>query len=258
MHNLFVNCALLLTLAVCSQCYDFQDPYYNQVLAADIQELENATQYEEDTEELHSRRRRAVLASTTIKPTATPAKETCRPISYSPCCDVKETDTTPREQEYRKTCYKEIFGKKDDNKTTGKTTRTSVYDPFNCDKINKIRNDILCMGQCVAQKTKMADPEGNLVTTGLTKYLTDKYAGTWVASMAKTISTKCMKQVQEATAYFNKNKAAGTCNPAISELAFCFYREIQMNCPADQIQNPKRCDSFKSYAKNITSVMNDY
>ncbi|KAK4879052.1 hypothetical protein RN001_007198 [Aquatica leii] len=246
MKNLLVKCGLLLTLAFCVSCYQFDNAQYNQVLAAEVQELENATQYEdeEDTEELHSRKRRAaVLLTTTLKP---PLPE-CRPVSYFPCCDLKPVEPTVVEEEYRRSCYKETFLKPTNNT---KSSNTSTYDPFNCEKIIKTRNNILCMTQCIAQKLKLADSIGNPLSEAIGNYISKKHSGTWIAPLAKNITLKCVKQVKDITTSFLQNKTQTVCNPAFQELSFCLFKEVQMNCPKNLITSHRRCESFRMDSKD--------
>lgn len=69
----------------------------------------------------------------------------------------------------------------------------------------------------------------------------------------KVIST-CLNEAKNATttaaaAASNDNDSVESCNPASVKLAHCLFREIQLNCPSDQIKDPKSCQRLQDKLK---------
>lgn len=72
------------------------------------------------------------------------------------------------------------------------------------------------------------------------KYVEENLKETWLASHLDDIIPKCLNEAKDVT---SKN-GREFCNPAAIKSTYCLFREIQLNCPEDQIKDKKACSKF--------------
>lgn len=53
---------------------------------------------------------------------------------------------------------------------------------------------------------------------------------------------KCLDEAKKAA---SEPRDKDTCNPSSIKMVHCLFREVQLNCPADQIKDEKSCNRLR-------------
>nr|AIX97056.1 odorant-binding protein 10 [Dastarcus helophoroides] len=154
-----------------------------------------------------------------------PAK--CRPRKRMPCCGESVLEELhDKDKDIRRQCFREIIGK--DKEPRGE------HDPFRCDRIEKHRKEMTCVMQCVEQKKDLLDESGNVNEEEFAKFVSETFE-------------------KEA---WRANQDADACSNVGIKLDHCIFREIQLNCPEDQIKDQKACNRLQERLKNKNRELN--
>lgn len=69
----------------------------------------------------------------------------------------------------------------------------------------------------------------------------------WLSPLADQIIGKCLVEAESvAPPKFHIEKLK-PCKPSVITFKHCLDREIQLNCPADQIHNQESCERFRNH-----------
>ncbi|KAJ8927515.1 hypothetical protein NQ314_020012 [Rhamnusium bicolor] len=242
MNNVVTYCALLATAAVAVTAYNFEDPEFNQILARDLEDL-----YETYSPYSQPRNRR--------DEEAVEKDEKCRPGRRwgKLCCaedlvhKVHEAD-----RDVKRSCFKELFAKDKPEKPE--------FDLFKCGKPrkHKKRNDILLrltlklMTVCpklIIIDIFQLDSDGNPKEEEFSTFVKETFsAESWLTSLQDKVISTCLDEAKNATANRDASDSE-SCNPAGAMMAHCLFREIQLNCPAEQIKDEKSCARLQERIK---------
>lgn len=70
----------------------------------------------------------------------------------------------------------------------------------------------------------------------------------WFGSIQDKVISTCLSEAKDAADNRDTTNSEA-CNPAGLKLAHCMFREIQMNCPTEEIKDQKSCDKLKEKLK---------
>ncbi|KAJ8920820.1 hypothetical protein NQ315_015610 [Exocentrus adspersus] len=221
MNNVVALCALLVAAVT---AYNFEDPEFNAILADDFEEFSNSATF------LHPRSRRDEEAVT--------EKEKCHHHHrrQHACCAADLMKKIHGEDaDLKRECFKETAGK----------DKLEKGDPFSCKELERRKERITCVMQCVGQKMGILDSQGDPKEEEFESSLKESFSSEpWLASSQDKVISTCLDEGRNATA--NRDAAdTTTCNPAGVKIAHCLYREIQLNCPAEQIKDEKACSRIR-------------
>lgn len=226
--NKFIASVALLACVLAANAYDFHDTDYNQYLASQFEDAD-------DSMTLHPRARRDEDA-------AVADKDKCHKRHHFKFCCAEEAlkKIHDEDKQLKKECFKQV---------TGKDKREFFHsDPFKCDKekIEKAKNEINCVCQCVGEKHGTIDAAGNLVEDKI-REITKKAleSETYLGAKVDTILDTCIAEAKKAP-----GKNGETCSTQGLTFGHCFWRELQTSCPADQIKDQKACDRVLERIKN--------
>nr|CAH7720644.1 unnamed protein product [Callosobruchus chinensis] len=116
------------------------------------------------------------------------------------------------DSEIRNLCFREVTGR-DRHETPMR------FEPFRCEGMEKRRDEINCVFQCVAQKKGLVDDSGKVVEVSFMEYVKQFIAeAPYMATAMEKVAQDCMKQV-------NTNiTLQGNCYSSGIKLAHCLFR----------------------------------
>ncbi|CAH1977857.1 unnamed protein product [Acanthoscelides obtectus] len=95
------------------------------------------------------------------------------------------------------------------------------------------------------QVFSLADDSGNVIEDEYMKYVKELLAeAPYMNSMVDKIAQDCLKEADTEEA------SDGGCNPTAIKLAHCLFRDIQLNCPEDQIEDKQSCEMLQERLKS--------
>ncbi|CAH1183317.1 unnamed protein product [Phaedon cochleariae] len=234
--KIFAEGALLATLVAVIAAYDFQDSEFNQILAGDLEDVYTSALL------AHPRVRREENSSS--------EEEKCRPKrGKSPCCS-EEIFKKPSEddKDVKRVCFKEVTGKE---KPEGRPDKHhghfgGPFDPFNCDKVEQFRKDMICIEQCVGQKQNIIDSDGNLKQENFQKFIKNLLSKQpTLAPIADKVVAGCLEEVKNVTSQAQKADPEAACKPVGIAVRHCLFKQVQLNCPEDQIKDKSSCSKLQ-------------
>ncbi|XP_056645389.1 uncharacterized protein LOC130450786 [Diorhabda sublineata] len=206
--------------------YNFENPDYNQILANDLEELYSTSHF------VNIRDKRD---------TSNEIDGKCSRRGPKVCCDdMALKKIREGQKEYKNACFKEVVGKDKPDKRP----HEAPFDPFDCEKMRQRRSEIVCISQCVGQKNNYIDDDGKIKPYEFEEYMKNKLEDiTYLAPVVDKIIAGCVADIKNATMEDEKCKPDGI----VSE--FCIFKNIQLNCPDDQIKNKEACMKFQKMLK---------
>ncbi|XP_022913557.1 uncharacterized protein [Onthophagus taurus] len=209
--------------------YQFDDAIYNQYLSKDFESLA-------DDEEI------TILNHRARRETEDPKCHHKHHHHHHLCCGAEDLEALHNElRDIKKECFKEVTGKE--------TFHGKPFDPFNCDDIEQRKKEMICVKQCVGKKKNAVDEEGNLKEDVIKKYVTEHTSMEWLKPKLDDMLTKCFAEAKEAGEKTDKSDK-NACNPAHIKFQHCMFRETQLACPEDKIEDPKTCEIVRQFAKH--------
>ncbi|KAB0798208.1 hypothetical protein PPYR_09201 [Photinus pyralis] len=230
MNQLILILGVVLSAGSLVHCFNIFKSYQiqNLTLLEDILELE-ASSSDSDGAFLSRKRRDQIAVSDGTK-------KNTKSWPY-PCCQAGIDPKYTINWEYVRPCYAipRHYVTLHHIRSTDRNSKDFK------DGIAMMKNDVMCQIQCVAQKYNMADKNGIVILDGLNKFMSTSLEGTWMATVAKQVATKCFNQIQTESNNYLKTKTPTTCNPALATLIHCLHREIEINCPSKYVGNIEEC-----------------
>lgn len=96
------------------------------------------------------------------------------------------------------------------------------------------------------------DNEGNVVEESYLKALRTKLSNTpWLLDIIEEALPKCLEEAKQA-----ERKKGEQCSPVPFKITMCLYKEIQFNCPADEIKDVKLCNLFRERLLALNNRLN--
>ncbi|EDS42865.1 odorant-binding protein [Culex quinquefasciatus] len=224
----FVICLAFLGLVA---AYDFKDSFYNELLLEDLLDSEDVL-----TSADRFRRSPAM---------ADPADDKCKKQHHKhKCCNDANTDNLDKIRDLKKQCFSE-------QKTKERSARGMIdpVDMFNCEKMNKTKQDLICAIECVGRKKSILDKDGNLLeATKLVPFVKENFAADpWQEPLVEGFVDTCLKEVAEKMAAKTEEFR---CNPASSHFGYCMWRQTTMACPKEKQEQSKKCEKIREKLAN--------
>ncbi|XP_058065413.1 uncharacterized protein LOC131215050 [Anopheles bellator] len=213
----------LVGLAV---AYDFQDPYYNQIL------LEDMLEASEDSVLLGRFRRSA----------GDSLDEKCSRRSHK-CCNDDNVENVDKIKELKRQCFAEQRLKR----------KEEPVDMFSCERVNKTRKDVNCAMECVGRKKNIVADDGSLLEDKVLEFAKTEIAPEeWLAPLVAGFVDTCIKEVKEKSV--KSPRESGQCNPEASAFGYCMWRQISTACPKEKQIVSRRCDRIREKLANKESL----
>jgi len=202
--------------------YDFKDSEYNEYLMQDLLDYNR----EKDDVFVLGRNRREIENKDEDK------KCKSRKHGMWKCCnDNNNSSTFDKFKEMKKQCFQEIRGNKNEDQP---------LDMFSCEKVNKTKEEFVCVTQCVGQKLNIVDQDGNLIEAALKVHVkNDISSSEWQKEASDKISDLCIAEAKEAVKA--KPTEAGKCSSASLKFSHCMWREMIKACPAALQSDSNKC-----------------
>ncbi|XP_058830642.1 uncharacterized protein LOC131689518 [Topomyia yanbarensis] len=217
-------------LAVVSS-YDFKDPYYNEILLADLLDSD-------DSLTAFDRFKRSTNEITDDK---------CKRQHKHKCCNDANGDNLDMIKELKKQCFTEIKSKE--------RTERGMMDPidmFSCEKVKRAKEDMICALECVGRKKNVVDAKGNLLDPAvLIPFVKENFASDpWQEPLIAGTVDDCLREVAEK----NEKAEETRCNPSSAHFGYCMWRQFTLACPKGMQEASKKCDKVREKLANNEPV----
>ncbi|KAJ6647571.1 hypothetical protein Bhyg_02794 [Pseudolycoriella hygida] len=218
----FVFLVCFVSLAVVA--YDFSDSEYNEYLMQDLLD------YNQEEDDVFAARNKRHTTTTENKDDDKKCKS--RKHGMWKCCNDNNNDSTfDKFKEMKKQCFQEIRGTKNEEQSV---------DMFSCEKVNKTKEEFVCVTQCVGQKLNIVDKDGNLIESAVKEHVkNDISSSEWQKAVSDTVSQTCIAEANEAVKANPPEN--GKCNPASIKFSHCMWREMIKACPKDLQSDSNKC-----------------
>ncbi|XP_062556149.1 uncharacterized protein LOC134220990 [Armigeres subalbatus] len=213
-------------------CYDFKDSFYNELVLEDILDSE-------DTPTLMDRFKRSTPEANDDK---------CKRNHHRHrCCNDANGENMDKFRDTKKQCFSEVRSK--DRSARG---MVNPVDMFDCEKMNKTKQEYICAVECVSRKFDVIDQEGNLLGADkLIQFTKDNFAADpWQESIIEGVVDTCLKEVAEKNEKLKASGETTTCNPASSNFGYCMWRQMTLACPKDKQEQSKKCERMRERFAN--------
>lgn len=93
------------------------------------------------------------------------------------------------------------------------------------------------------------DSDGNPKAEEFESFVKERFSSeSWLTALQDKVISTCLDEAKNATANRDASDSS-SCNPAGAKITHCLFREIQLNCPADQIKDEKSCARLQERMK---------
>ncbi|KAM7355801.1 uncharacterized protein ACRADG_001751 [Cochliomyia hominivorax] len=215
---------ILLVAVVAAKAYDFSDFDYNQFLFDEFELLNEDVAL--------SRQRREVEVPA-------PEKKECGSRrsegkkEYT-CCmgDKFDHEYTKQMKEIKKQCAMKYRANNSD---------VENFDPFDCEKMSRIKQLIICESDCFARALNMIDENGKLNREAILKRFAEHMVGQsdWKQAAYEGYVDKCLAKVEASS------ETKDQCSTAPMEFHHCIWGEFLSGCPADLRIDSHKCNKMR-------------
>ncbi|XP_062556152.1 uncharacterized protein LOC134220993 [Armigeres subalbatus] len=197
-------------------CYDFEDPYFNDLLLEDLMVLQSRPALTRSSEDGESQ------------------------LQYT-CCDYLNEENFNKLQQTQIVCYVENTLLSAMKTKSGRAV--SPVDMFSCDRLTKLKEQYICAADCVARKENITDSSGNLLGADvLVPFVTQYYAPEiFTSEQIKEFVDICL----EGTAVEISTAPDGKCNRSPAQFGYCMWRRTILSCPAERQDTSPACDNLR-------------
>jgi len=205
--------------------YDFKDSEFNEYLMQDLLDYNQ----EADDVFVSARNRRD---TTTTENKEDDKKCKSKKHGMWKCCNDSSNDSTyDKFKEMKKQCFQEIRGNKNEDQP---------MDMFSCEKVNKTKEEFVCVTQCVGQKLNIVDKDGNLIEAAVKEHVkNDISSSEWQKAVSDSVSDTCIAEAKEAVKANPPQE--GKCNCAAIKFSHCMWREMVKACPKAMQSDSNKC-----------------
>ncbi|XP_058460137.1 uncharacterized protein LOC131435890 [Malaya genurostris] len=229
----------MLKLVIClsflafAASYDFKDSYYNEILLADLLDGDDSLmvfdRYKRSTTEI--------------------ADDKCKRQHKHKCCNDSNGENLDKIKDLKRQCFTEVKSK--DRSEQG---ATEPIDMFSCEKVNRVKQDVLCALECVANKKNAVDANGNLLEPAvLIPFVKENFAADpWQEPLIPGFVDSCLQEVAEKKTKPSSEETR--CNPASAQFGYCMWRQFTLACPKERQETSKKCDKVREKLLNNEPV----
>lgn len=207
--------------------YDFKDTEFNEYLMQDLLD------YNQEADDIFLSAR--IRRDTTTENKDDDKKCKSKKHGLWKCCNDDSNDSTfDKFKEMKKQCFQEIRGPKGEES----------IDMFSCEKVNKTKEDFVCVTQCVGQKLNIVDKDGNLIEAAVKEHVkNDISSSQWQKDVSDAVSTTCIAEAKEAVKA--NPTEAGKCSCAAIKFSHCMWREMVKACPKEMQSDSNKCAKLR-------------
>ncbi|XP_074027160.1 uncharacterized protein [Leptinotarsa decemlineata] len=229
-------CVLSALLVASIAAYNFDDPDFNQFLADDLEDV-----YSSSYTSPRQRRDEKAVEDDKCHPSRRGRPRVC-------CAEEAMNSIHEEKRDIKRACFKDITGKeKPQRQEKRHGPRENLFDPFNCEKVEQHRRDMICIQQCVGQKLNFIDTDGNVKPEDFEKYIKKVLEKKdYLLPLQEKIISTCLEEVKNST---QKAAPEDSCTVTAIKLDHCIFKNIQLNCPEDKIKDSKSCSRLQERLK---------
>ncbi|XP_055390376.1 uncharacterized protein LOC129619247 [Condylostylus longicornis] len=205
----------ILLISFISLClsYDFKDSAFNEYLIDELKDVNSFSapgfRFKRDASE-----------------------EKCSHHKGMQCCKSEKNNPSDFEEikKFKAECYKEIKGDEDLN-----------IDPFDCESAQKLKQNLICMSECLAKKFNLLNENGELDRAKVIEHLKKKFAEeSWKLEKIEEVTDKCLTESNE-----KPSTEKNDCNGQILKMFHCTWKEFIQHCPKDLQIDSMKCNKLR-------------
>ncbi|XP_004522983.1 uncharacterized protein LOC101461967 [Ceratitis capitata] len=224
---------LLMLVLLGVNAYDFDDSAFNEYLFKELQSLYD----DDDVSHVHTQRTRRE---------AIDSKE-CDKRSWKKdmhCC--KDSNANGEQlalfRSVKKECIAELKGEPADD----------AFNPFDCEKMKQVKEQMICISECIAKKLKSLDEEGELkrdvILEGLRAQIGDAQ---WKIDAVEGYVDTCLAVVKEKREQREKDgESTEGCSRSPLTFHGCMWRQFWKGCPAELRVDSPKCNKLRERVTN--------
>ncbi|XP_053953946.1 uncharacterized protein LOC128860442 [Anastrepha ludens] len=226
---------LLLAALLGVNAYEFDDSTFNEYLFKELQSLQD----DDIADDLptHRARRETEVENSAEKEAKECAKHNWKKDMH--CCKGSNVNDEQLElfMNVKKECIAELKGEPADD----------AYDPFNCDKMQQVKEQMICVAECVGKKFHSIDENGqfkrDVILEQLRKQIGDVQ---WKKDAIEGYVDKCLAEVKEKHEQLEKaGKLSEGCSRCPLAFSGCMWREFWNGCPAELHVDTPKCNKLR-------------
>nr|AKI84367.1 OBP9 [Holotrichia parallela] len=116
--------------------------------------------------------------------------------------------------------------------------RASIRGPLTAEQKDKIK----CIVECIGKKKGYLNADGELVKDKLLSSMKEKLQSVaWLSPKLDNMFEDCLPQNE------NTAKQPKKCNDVGLTVGHCLWKQIQLQCPLNEQQNPQNCKNLQEY-----------
>uniref|UniRef100_A0A146L276 Uncharacterized protein n=1 Tax=Lygus hesperus TaxID=30085 RepID=A0A146L276_LYGHE len=123
-------------------------------------------------------------------------------------------------------CFEEV-----DAKLGNKTSWESDMDPYNCEKVKRMKKRHYCLHECKAKKLGVANEEGVLDFPKVKDLLLSRVNETWQKDILGQAADTCANSKFDQT--WKDDTEEYKCNPQAIQFKHCVWKQVEMKCPEE-------------------------
>lgn len=136
-------------------------------------------------------------------------------------------------KQMRAECVDEIIG--------DEAIEEMSFDPYDCEKMNKMKSDMICVSECIARKANFIDDEGAMNKTAVLAAVKASVKNTeWKLAAAEEIVNKCFTETKDV-------EESDECNALPMKISYCIWGEFTKSCPEELQINSKKCQKIREH-----------
>lgn len=149
------------------------------------------------------------------------------------CCKGDEIDHKMWEymKEIKSECMEEVLGEE--------SIDDMSYDPFDCEKMEKVKSDMICITECFARKANLLNDNGVMNKTVILNSLRSD-GPEWRTAIAGKIVDKCLTKTKNSI-------NIGECNADPLKIFYCIWKQLVQSCPAKLQSKSMKCKKIRAH-----------
>ena len=131
------------------------------------------------------------------------------------------------------------------------------FDPFDCEKMNRIKQLIICESECFGRAINILDKSGKLNREAILQRANEHfvYDNGWKQAVYESYVDKCLAQVEAKESPTEQQQ----CNSAIVGFRYCIWGEFINGCPVDMRVSSPKCNKLRErHGQSNANSFNNY
>nr|BAN59724.1 odorant-binding protein [Delia antiqua] len=116
------------------------------------------------------------------------------------------------------------------------------FDPFDCEKMGRIKQLIICEGECFSKAMNILDESGKLNREVIVKHLSEHWVNDseWKKAAYEGYVDKCIAKAESIEQHADQK-----CNSVPMEFHYCIWGQFINGCPADLRVESSKCNKMR-------------